>query len=152
MAVGDIQLYLSLPFPPGKEFRCQISVTGYSHSVIEVYVPKFLARHSEAAASLWSKLMGSEAHYDIELGERAFRFEGHLGGYLRPSERQELCTELKPILAHTDAFYEAAAEYYDKPVGVLDMTIIECVYGLCAMGEDSARRSRRYALGYRRSS
>lgn len=151
MQIGDILLYLTHPIIPGNRYPLSYSVTGSSQNILEVYVPKFLARHSETAATLWRKLMGTDDHYDIELGERPFRFEGRMGGYLTPSERREVRRELKPILAHTDAFYEAAEQYYDKPVDALNSTVIECVYGLCAMGEDFGRRTKSYGLGYRYS-
>lgn len=103
-------------------------------STVHVHIPEFLADYSTRAATLWRRLIGGDDVYEIELDTGTYRFEPHRAGILTPDERQELRTELRPILSETEGLYQQIDE--DAPTlfdAAREMHLIEGVHALCLM-------------------
>lgn len=104
-------------------------------------IPEFLEKHSERAARLWNKLVGNWNKKDGKVVDtpQNFKIDGKnyqidktdAGGFLQGEEIKELAEELRPILQHTDGFYQGLDERYRRSAEM--NRPVERFYGLAEM-------------------
>lgn len=104
-------------------------------------ISEFLEKHSERAAYLWNKLVGNwNRNYKNSVDTaQNFRIDGkeyelsdvEFGGFLQGEEIKELAEELRPIIQHTDDFYQSLDGKYRRRAK--SNRPIERVYGITEM-------------------
>lgn len=135
-------IYYSLSYYPlhgNEEFNSFWCGKG---AVVEMSkVPEFLEKYSERAAYLWNKLVGNWNNGDgntvntlqnFKIGEKDYQLSNvDAGGFLQGEEIKELAEELRPLLQHTDEFYQSLD---DKHRSSAEMNRpVERIYGLAEM-------------------